>query len=191
MHASDSVVLVDIHDHSKGTLGKEEAHTGRGRLHRAVSVLLYRNVNNRFAVLLQKRSAEKLLWPGFWSNTVCSHPRIGESPRACAVRRLREEMGISVSSATLVHVFTFRYRATYRANLTEHELDHVFVGEWSADPVINTREVSDFRWAPWDDVIQDVVRAPEMYAPWFRLMTGHTVLRRIFADTPAGKRRRS
>jgi len=187
MRASDTVVLVDIHDHAQGVVGKVEAHTGKGLLHRAISVLLYRPAGGRFEVLLQRRSAEKPLWPDVWSNTVCSHPRVGESPRACAVRRLREEMGIHIAPGALVHVFTFRYRATYRRGQAEHELDHVFVGEWTGNPVVNAHEVSEFHWEPWDGVLRDMVRIPESYAPWFRLMTGRDVMRRIFNGMPGGR----
>ena len=44
--------------------------------------------------MLQQRSAEKPLWPGYWSNTCCSHPRRGESYGVATQRRLHEELGI-------------------------------------------------------------------------------------------------
>ena len=43
----------------------------KGLLHRAFSVFLF-NSNNE--LLLQQRAAEKITFPLYWTNTVCSHP---------------------------------------------------------------------------------------------------------------------
>ncbi len=43
-----------------------------GLLHRAFSVFLFRPRDGR--LLLQKRSDEKITFPGMWTNTCCSHP---------------------------------------------------------------------------------------------------------------------
>lgn len=39
--------------------------------HRAFSVFLFNSENK---LLLQKRSNEKITFPGYWANTCCSHP---------------------------------------------------------------------------------------------------------------------
>ena len=71
-------------------VGKLEVHQ-RGLRHMAVSVF----VLDGHAVLIQQRAAGKYHTPGLWANTCCTHPRWGEEPAACAVRRLREELGIT------------------------------------------------------------------------------------------------
>lgn len=43
----------------------------KGLLHRAFSIFLF---NEAGELLLQQRSDDKITFPGFWTNTVCSHP---------------------------------------------------------------------------------------------------------------------
>ena len=122
----EPLVLVDEHDHETGFLDKLAAHSGQGVLHRAFSLFVF---NSQGELLLQQRAADKRLWPGFWSNTCCSHPRPGEETEAAAMRRLREELGFTTP---LTKLFSFTYRSEYDNGLTEFEFDHVFVGRYDA-----------------------------------------------------------
>ena len=74
-NASEQLILVDDHDREIGYQGKADCHTGKGVLHRAFSIFVFNEGNE---LLLQQRSPSKMLWPGYWSNTCCSHPRRGE-----------------------------------------------------------------------------------------------------------------
>ena len=47
------------------------ANIDQGLLHRAFSVFLFDNQNR---LLLQQRADEKITFPGYWTNTCCSHP---------------------------------------------------------------------------------------------------------------------
>ena len=149
---------------------KLAAHKGRGVLHRAVSVLLYRKNKGHIEVLLQKRAKNKPLWPLFWSNTVCTHPRDGETNTDCAVRRLREEMGIEVSSDALTFIGKFLYQAQYIKDLSEHELDHVFTGRWNGVVLLNKEEASGYEWKILDDLVVNMQKNPSQYTPWFLKM---------------------
>ena len=84
----DSLILVDDADRELGYLSKAECHRGRGVLHRAFSLLIF---NDAGELLLQQRSAAKRLWPLYWSNSCCSHPRRAETMEAATHRRLQEE----------------------------------------------------------------------------------------------------
>lgn len=75
---TDSLILVDEADHGVGHLSKMLCHEGRGVLHRAFSLLIF-NVDGE--LLLQQRSASKRLWPLYWSNSCCSHPRSTDSAK--------------------------------------------------------------------------------------------------------------
>ena len=70
----ESLVLVDEDDREVGFLSKAVCHDGDGMLHRAFSLFVF---NRRGELLLQRRSANKRLWPLYWSNSCCSHPRRG------------------------------------------------------------------------------------------------------------------
>ena len=123
----EHVILVDKEDKAIGTMEKLEAHR-KGVLHRAFSVLLF---DNSGKLLLQKRSARKYHSSRLWTNTCCSHPLPGESLETATLRRLKEEMGIVVQPT---FAFSFIYKAPLDHELTEHELDHVFIGTYNDAP---------------------------------------------------------
>ena len=115
--------------------------------------------------MLQKRAASKYHFGGLWTNTCCSHPRLGESPEEAGRRRLMEEMGIE---ASLERVTSFIYKATDdTTGLTEHELDHVLVGRFGGVPELNPEEASDWRWASADEIESELSSSPERFTPWF------------------------
>jgi isopentenyl-diphosphate delta-isomerase type 1 len=62
-----------------------------GLRHRAVHVLVF---NARGDVFLQKRSVTKDTFPGVWDSSASGHLDSGEDYDACAVREMREELGI-------------------------------------------------------------------------------------------------
>ena len=165
----ENVVLVDENDNAIGTLEKMEAHR-LGVLHRAFSILLF---NAKGEVLLQKRSATKYHCAGLWTNTCCSHPLPGEPVDLAARRKLKQEMGIELQPE---FAYKFIYKAPLDNGLTEHELDHVFVGQFDGKPVINTDEVEDWKYVSLTDLKEDILQRPEIYTPWFKLILDHSEL---------------
>lgn len=159
----EKVILVDAEDNPVGTEAKMQAHLN-GDLHRAISILIY---NTKGEMLLQQRALSKYHTPGLWTNACCSHPRPGESTSGAAKRRLVEEMGME---AELNEKFTFIYKAHFDNGLTEHELDHVFIGITDTDPAINPDEVNDFKWISMNELLRDISTNPENYTIWFRII---------------------
>ncbi|MEL6169391.1 MAG: isopentenyl-diphosphate Delta-isomerase [Pseudomonadota bacterium] len=143
---------------------KLEVHR-RGLLHKAISVFVMRGS----AVLLQKRAEGKYHTPGLWANTCCTHPAWDEEPIECAIRRLREELGITGLYPSL------RDRVTYRAEvgngLIEHELVDILLAEAPEDLKIvpNPDEVAETKWMDLYDLTAEVARRPERYTPWLRI----------------------
>ncbi len=177
---NEQVVLVDKDDNQTGLMDKLEAHRGKGKLHRAVSVLLYRKNNGNTEVFLQQRSKYKSLWPLFWSNTVCTHPRDGESYVNCAVRRLKEEMGISLEPQVLTYINKFIYQAQFSHQLSEYELDGVVVGEWNKEVLPDTNEVAAYKWQNLNQLTQDLISRPQQFTPWFLdIMNNKLVIREL------------
>ena len=130
----ENVILVNKDDCEVGVMEKMEAHQ-KGLLHRAFSVFLF---NKKGEILLQQRAKHKYHSGGLWTNTCCSHPRPGESLSKATQRRLREEMGIKCEMRP---AFSFIYKKKFANGLTEHELDHVFLGRFDGTPEINKEEV--------------------------------------------------
>ncbi|MDH3698225.1 MAG: isopentenyl-diphosphate Delta-isomerase [Flavobacteriaceae bacterium] len=157
------VILVNQEDEPIGTMPKMEAHQ-KAELHRAFSVFI---LNDKGAVMLQQRAASKYHSPLLWTNTCCSHQRVGETNIEAGKRRLKEEMGFEVP---LKELFSFIYKAPFDNGLTEHELDHVMIGSFNGEPEINTEEVEKWKWMDLNAIRVDLELNPENYTVWFRII---------------------
>ena len=157
------VILVDSNDNQIGLMPKMEAHE-KGLLHRAFSVFVFNSTNE---LLLQQRALDKYHSPGLWTNTCCSHQREGENNITAGKRRLQEEMGFSTD---LKEVMSFVYKAPFDNGLTEHEYDHVLIGNYNDSPAPNPNEVADWKWMPLEKVAEDIQKHPEQYTAWFQII---------------------
>ncbi|MBT7458774.1 MAG: isopentenyl-diphosphate Delta-isomerase [Flavobacteriaceae bacterium] len=156
----EQVVLVDEKDNPIGLMPKMEAHE-RAVLHRAFSVFI---LNGKGELMLQQRANNKYHSPGLWTNTCCSHQRDGESNIDAGQRRLHEEMGFTTE---LTELTSFIYKASFDNGLTEHEFDHIMLGRYEDNPVINPDEVAAWKWMPLAEVKKDVEANPKNYTVWF------------------------
>ncbi len=159
----EQVILVDTNDNQIGLMPKMEAHE-KALLHRAFSVFTF---NDKGELLLQQRAADKYHSPLLWTNTCCSHQRNGETSLEAGKRRLQEEMGFTCE---LEDVFSFIYKAPFDNGLTEHELDHVLIGKFNLNPVVNPEEVESFKWMSLDAVKAEMENKPEIYTEWFKII---------------------
>ena len=159
----EQVILVNEKDEKIGLMPKQEAHE-KGVLHRAFSVFIFNGQNE---LLLQQRALHKYHSPGLWTNTCCSHQRDGESSVEAGKRRLFEEMGFD---ADLKETTSFIYKAPFDNGLTEHELDHILVGNFEGIPNINKHEVASWKWMDLEEVKSDIQNNPDIYSAWFKII---------------------
>lgn len=159
----EHVILVDKYDNEIGSSRKMEAHRS-GNLHRAYSIVLF---NSKGELLLQQRADTKYHSGGLWTNSCCSHPKPGEVTRESAIRRLQEEMGINCD---LRYIFKFIYNTDLNNQLIEHELDHVFFGEYDGIPTINPAEAKGWKYMSMNDLVRDIQLQPKSYTYWFKKM---------------------
>ena len=159
----EQVILVNELDQQIGLMPKLEAHE-KAILHRAFSVFI---LNDKNEIMLQQRAHQKYHSPLLWTNTCCSHQRDGETNIQAGSRRLYEEMGFKTE---LKELFSFIYKAPFDNGLTEHELDHVMIGNYNDIPMINTEEVEDWKWMKIEDIQKDMLLNPEIYTVWFRII---------------------
>ena len=157
------VILVDQEDNKIGLMPKMEAHE-KALLHRAFSVFIF---NKNKELMLQQRALHKYHSPGLWTNTCCSHQRDGEDNIVAGKRRLQEEMGFSVP---LKETTSFIYKAPFENGLTEHELDHILVGHYDGEPIINEDEVASWKWMSLEAVKEDMSMHPKVYTAWFKII---------------------
>lgn len=114
-----------------------------GLMHRAVHVLVF---NPRGQVFLQKRSMSKDRQPGLWDSSASGHLDTGEDYDACAVRELREEIGLSLSAppqrlfklpaspqTDQEHVWIYRCAAEGPFSLHPEEIE---TGDWFAPEAV-------------------------------------------------------
>lgn len=159
----ENVILVNEKDEQIGLMPKMEAHQ-KGVLHRAFSVFIF---NKKDELMLQQRAHSKYHSPGLWTNTCCSHQREGESNIQAGKRRLQEEMGFITD---LKDTISFIYKAPFDNGLTEYEFDHILVGRYEEDPILNPEEAAAFKWMNLEDVKKDMEVNPQLYTAWFKII---------------------
>ena len=140
--------VVDDRDRIIGKQTRREVHR-RGLKHRAVHVLVF---NPRGEIFLQKRSFKKDTFPGAWDSSASGHLDSGETYDACAVREVREEIGLfldktpkrlfkipACAQTGQEFVWVYRKESTgpFRLNLDELECGAFFkpdhVNRWMAE----------------------------------------------------------
>ena len=160
---SENLMLVDAQDKCTGYASKRECHDGGGRLHRAFSLFV---INSDGYVLMQQRSREKRLWPAYWSNSCCSHPRQGESMSTATQRRLKEELGITCD---LKYLFKFCYQAKFGAEGSEYEYCWVYVGRSDDTIQVNRNEIASWCYVKPTTLDRLLSTYPHRFTPWFQI----------------------
>ena len=156
------VILVNEIDEALGSMEKMEAHQ-KGLLHRAFSIFIF---NKKGELLLQQRASGKYHSAELWTNTCCSHPAPGEDILSAAHRRLREEMGFDTE---LDFAFNFIYKTDFDNGLIEHELDHVFIGNYEGAILPNKEEVKDYCFMKIPSILESMQQRPMKYTSWFKI----------------------
>ena len=166
-NAGEQLILVDELDREVGFKAKNDCHAGEGLLHRAFSIFVFNSDNE---LLLQQRSPSKMLWPSYWSNTCCSHPRRGESMEEAVSRRLGQELGFG---CPLEFLYKFKYHAQFGAIGAEHEYCWVYFGRYDGTVDVNATEIADWRFIGVGDLEAELAAAPDTFTPWFKMEWVH------------------
>lgn len=130
--------VVNERDQVIGQAPRKQVHA-QGLWHRAVHVLVF---NAHGQVFLQKRSMLKDTAKGKWDSSSSGHLDTGEDYDACAMRELREEIGLIVTQTPrrMFKVdagketgweFCWVYRCESEGPFTLHP-DEIETGEWFA-----------------------------------------------------------
>ena len=157
------LILVDESDRVVGHLSKGACHDGEGVLHRAFSIFAF---NRDGELLLQQRGSGKRLWPLFWSNSCCSHPRQDETMEEAVRRRLRQELGLT---SDLQFLYKFQYQASYEDVGSENEICWVHIGVTDDQARANLNEIEDYRWITPALLDDEMATTPEIFTPWFQM----------------------
>lgn len=179
----EQVVLLDASGQAIGAEDKVTVHHRNTPLHLAFSCYVF---NDRAEFLLTRRALHKRTFPGVWTNTCCGHPAPGEDMKAAIVRRLREELGLTVRDLELV-VPGFQYRAVMPNGVVENEKCPVFAAFTEDSPRPNPDEVAETRWVSWKEFSAGVLADRTEVSPWCALQVRRlTALGPEPAQWPAG-----
>src|SRR5579859_2967653 len=147
---------------------RKEVHA-RGFWHRAVHVLVF---NRKGEIFLQKRSMRKDIAAGKWDSSASGHLDSGEDYDACAVRELREELGLDLKSGArgirpseLKKLFKIAAREE-----TGWEFCWVYQCENAGPFVLHPDEIETGDWFAPDAVTKRVNEQPQDFASAFRLI---------------------
>ena len=149
--------IFDVVNERDGVIGRQprtEVHQ-LGLMHRAVHVLVF---NSRRQVFLQKRSRNKDRQPGLWDSSASGHVESGEDYDACAVRELREEIGLQLN-ATPQRLFKLSASA-------ETDQEHVWVYRCEAEGpfTLDPDEIERGGWFTPAEVTGWMTEKPEEFA---------------------------
>jgi isopentenyl-diphosphate Delta-isomerase len=160
---SELLVVVDEQDNIVDYKSKAECHNGDGILHRAFSIFIF---DDKMQLLIQKRSDQKRLWPLYWSNSCCSHPRKDEVFNEATIRRTEEELGFTTP---LTFLFKFQYSAKFGDEGSEREVCSVFAGKSNKDVTANPNEIAEWKYIDQSELEKDFEKNPDDYSPWFKM----------------------
>lgn len=155
----EKIAIVNNDDSIIGYEDKMKVHE-LGILHRAFSIFIF---NDKNELLLQKRAANKYHSSSLWSNTCCSHLRIDEIMENAVNCRLKVEMGLNCN---LKFIKKFSYKTRLSNNLIENEIDYIYFGWTNMNPIINTNEVSDYKWINIFKLKEAININPDNFTYW-------------------------
>jgi len=165
---TESVCLVDEGNTVIGHCPKATVHGYHTPLHRAFSVFLF---NQQDQLLVQRRSLNKVTWPGIWSNSCCGHPLPGEETLMAAKRRLQQELYLD-KGELYEALPDFRYRSRY-LGIEENEICPVYIGRVGEANFFNHEEIEAIDWLPWETFVELTQSLPTdrwgELSPWSKL----------------------
>ena len=88
--------------------------------------------------------------------------------------RLKEEMGFKCD---LNYEFKFQYEKDFCNNITEKEIDYVYIGNCENKPIVNPnpKEVDDWKWIEIPKLKDDLKANPEKYTYWFNISLNRVI----------------
>jgi isopentenyldiphosphate isomerase len=132
-----------------------------GLKHRAIHALVF---NARGDIFLQKRSLTKDTFPGVWDSSASGHLETGEDYDACAIRELREEIGL------LLPVPPQRLFKIDACPQTGQEFVWVYRLESEGPFTLHPEEIERAQWFAPSQVTHLITTRPQDFAPSFILI---------------------
>lgn len=158
-----TILAVDEKGQFLEYIPKSAGHTGKGRRHLAITVLLY---NSKGEVLLQKRKHQ--VFDNLWDFTASTHPLhrqdgTDETLEEATLRALKDEWGIENIKVRIVGAFNYFAKV---GKLCENEHDHLLVGLYDGEVKLNKDVAYEFKWVSKKDLLEDMTTNSRQYSAW-------------------------
>jgi len=137
-----------------------------GLKHRAVHVLVF---NSRGETFLQKRSMTKDREPGKWDSATSGHVDSGEDYDACAVRELREEIGLTITATGASPPLQRLFKIAARPE-TDAEFVWVYRCQAEGPFQLHPDEIERGGWFAPGKITRWIAEKPADFAGAFRLI---------------------
>lgn len=126
-----------------------------GLWHKAVALFI---INSKNQVLLQKRSANKRMWPNLWDITAGGHVLAGEFGFQSIIREIKEEIGIDINSNDITFIGASTSQNIKNEIKNKHFNEYYIVNKDIdvSDLVLQEEEVSDAKWFEKEDIINRI-----------------------------------
>lgn len=151
--------MIDLRDRDGKRTGEVKERTlvhRDGDLHGTAHVWLvrYRADRGSADVLLQKRSADKDSFPGYYDISSAGHIPAGQDFSESAVRELKEELGIPASLEELHFLFShigYHEQKFYGKLFKNHEYSYIYLYEYGPDAPEMKLQASEVESVLWMD----------------------------------------
>lgn len=143
---------------------KLEAHK-KGLFHASVHIWI---VDLNQNVLIQKRAADKDVFPNLWDVSVAGHISAGEKPEISAIREVEEEIGLLISKVDLHFICTLKKKIIHKTDLIDNELHHVYIcrKKFNFNALkIQVEEVSEIKTMKLEKLMKEVEKAKNDFVP--------------------------
>lgn len=137
-----------------------------GDWHRSVHVWV---INSNEEILIQKRSRDNRVSPGFWTISASGHVESENSPRETAIQELKEEIGVSLNKEDLEYLTTYKKSKHYKdKGIIDNEFNPIFIVKKDIgikEIEIDEKEVVDAKYIHWKKLRELISRERINFKP--------------------------
>ena len=139
----------------EGRIETREICHEKGLWHKAVAMFM---INSKGQVLLQKRSANKKMWPNMWDMTAGGHVLAGEFGFEAIIREIQEELGIEINKNDILFIGSAVSTNIKGDIINRHFNEYYIINKDVDEKTLNlqTEEVADIKWFDKDEVLERI-----------------------------------
>lgn len=150
--------LFDVLNEKGEYIGKVETRKKchkEGLWHKAVVVFI---INAKGQVLLQKRSANKKMWPNMWDLTAGGHVLAGEFGFESIIRECKEELGIELNKNDITFIGATT-STNIKGDIVNNHFNEYYIANKEVDETklkLQEEEVSEVKWIDKNEIIEKI-----------------------------------